>query len=286
MGWCSLCYVSLSEGLVEKRNKSDLPRKGEGRNFWGTNNDPNLNLGWAKKCMDPNCTLTCFFAPRIWSNESEKSGQVRWCHSKSYTVVLQRLLVGGSQANQLHPFLHRKSHHHKFSQKVFFPSTVPLKNLILSCVIFFSESFCFTFAICFFSVYGFNALVRMSSMNWRAPAVFLLHVLMWQCLKINGIYISIYLKIHQQPLPPTIKYHSMYSRIFFLASIYPFVKFSMTRCKETQHWFEAFTREKTALSREECWPPKWLWTPPLLLPLVVWWSLSCVWSCWRSLVVY
>lgn len=150
MGWCSLCYVSLSEGLVEKRNKSDLPRKGEGRNFWGTNNDPNLNLGWAKKCMDPNCTLTCFFAPRIWSNESEKSGQVRWCHSKSYTVVLQRLLVGGSQANQLHPFLHRKSHHHKFSQKVFFPSTVPLKNLILSCVIFFSESFCFTFAIVFF----------------------------------------------------------------------------------------------------------------------------------------
>ena len=67
----------------------------------------------------------------------------------------------------------------------------------------------------FFSVYGFNTFVRMSSMNWRAPAVFLLHVLMWQCLKIKGIYISIYLKIHQQPLPPTIKYHSMYSRIFF-----------------------------------------------------------------------
>ena len=156
--------------------------------------------------MDPNCTFTCFFCTKHWSNESEKSwGTWRkrwWCHSKSYTPwyysdfwleVLTRINFTQQNIANLIPIIF-----HTFR----FPSTVPSKTHTFGCHVF-SESFCFTFAVCFFSVYGFNTFVRMSSMNWRAPAVFLLHVLMWQCLKIKGLYISIYLSQNPPATPST-----------------------------------------------------------------------------------
>ena len=185
-----------------------------------------------------------FFCTKDWSNESEKSWGM-WSHSKSHKVLLERLLVGGSHTTQLHPAKHCQSHPHNFSH-ISLPFNCSFKNSYfwVSCFLrVFLLHFRFLF---FFSVYGFNTFVRMSSMNWRAPAVFLLHVLMWQCLKINGIYISIYLKIHQQPLPPTIKYHSMYSRFFFWQASTPLLNFPWPPVKKLNIDLETFTREKTA----------------------------------------